>query len=231
LIKVDVRENNGPIPSLLRSMNVNFDTVVLEVGDYVVGDAVCIERKEVGDYLNSLFDGRLHTQLYEMSKNYEVSVLIVEGNLLKEAWKRRMVNPKLYASSLAGAMWKVAPVGKQGRISVLSLPDEVHTAHFIVSMSEKVAGDGIRLPEVHKEKADDNEWALRVVSMLPGVGREKAKRLLIRFGSIENLVKADIDELMEVEGIGHVTATKIKNVFSTNFLGGLVNEINREIQT
>ena len=95
LIKVDVRENNGPIPSLLRSMNVKFDTVVLEVGDYVVGDVVCIERKEVGDYLNSLFDGRLHTQLYEMSRNYEVSVLIVEGNLLKEAWKRRMVNPKL----------------------------------------------------------------------------------------------------------------------------------------
>ena len=45
---------------------------------------------------------------------------------------------------------------------------------------------------------------------LPGIGREKAKRLLDTFGSVEAVMKAASKELQSVEGIGQRTAERIR---------------------
>jgi NAD-dependent DNA ligase len=45
---------------------------------------------------------------------------------------------------------------------------------------------------------------------LPGVGSEKAERLLARFGSVEAVISASSSELQTVDGIGKSIADKIK---------------------
>ena len=45
---------------------------------------------------------------------------------------------------------------------------------------------------------------------LPGVGPERAARLLERFGSVQAVTAASADELAEVDGFGETTATRIR---------------------
>ena len=52
---------------------------MLEVGDVACGDIV-IERKEAGDFVGSIIDGRLNEQAAKMSLNYDHKYVIIEGN-------------------------------------------------------------------------------------------------------------------------------------------------------
>jgi len=49
-----------------------------------------------------------------------------------------------------------------------------------------------------------------ILQRLPGVGRDRAERLLNVFGSVEAVMTAGIEDLQVVEGIGRKTAEKIK---------------------
>ncbi len=45
---------------------------------------------------------------------------------------------------------------------------------------------------------------------LPGIGPERAERLLDHFGSVENVAKAPVGELTGIDGIGETAAAKIR---------------------
>jgi DNA excision repair protein ERCC-4 len=55
---------------------------------------------------------------------------------------------------------------------------------------------------------------LRILQSLPGVGADRAKKLLERFGTVRACLTASPAELSEVEGIGSKTATAIDQVVS-----------------
>lgn len=54
--------------------------MTLTVGDYVLSDRICIERKSVstGDLFSSFTSGRLHQQVINMDRYYERPVLLIE---------------------------------------------------------------------------------------------------------------------------------------------------------
>jgi len=86
MIFYDYHEDQSPIPELIKRLDVPLTRTELQVGDYVVSGAenIVVERKEAGDYVSSLKDGSLHTQLYELSTNYPYAILLVEGNVTHE---------------------------------------------------------------------------------------------------------------------------------------------------
>ena len=49
----------------------------------------------------------------------------------------------------------------------------------------------------------------RVLQGLPGIGPERAKRLLDKFGTIEAVMTAEVEELATVRGVGMATAETI----------------------
>lgn len=49
-----------------------------------------------------------------------------------------------------------------------------------------------------------------ILQGLPGVGPERARRLLARFGGVEAIVNAGPEELRSVEGIGKRVADKLR---------------------
>jgi len=51
---------------------------------------------------------------------------------------------------------------------------------------------------------------LFILQGLPGVGRERATRLLNKFGSVEAIITASIDDLQSIKGIGKNVAGEIK---------------------
>jgi DNA excision repair protein ERCC-4 len=56
---------------------------------------------------------------------------------------------------------------------------------------------------------------LYLLQGLPQVGPMLAKRLMAHFKSVSKIMNASIDELTEVDGIGRVSATKIREVLDT----------------
>jgi DNA excision repair protein ERCC-4 len=50
---------------------------------------------------------------------------------------------------------------------------------------------------------------LRILQSLPGVGPDRAKRLLERFGTVRACFGASTEEIMDVQGIGSKTAASI----------------------
>jgi len=49
-----------------------------------------------------------------------------------------------------------------------------------------------------------------ILQGLPGVGRDRAERLLNAFGTVEAVIMAGTEDLQRVDGIGQKTAEKIK---------------------
>lgn len=51
-----------------------------------------------------------------------------------------------------------------------------------------------------------------IIDFIPGIGEKRKLKLLSKFKSIEDIRKAEIEELKEVTGIGEKTANKIKDI-------------------
>ncbi|KAL7555565.1 hypothetical protein ACA910_013041 [Epithemia clementina (nom. ined.)] len=77
-IAVDVREFRAALPSILHQGGMRLAPVTLTVGDFVLSNVHCVERKSIGDLFGSFASGRLYTQAEAMCKHYKVPCLLIE---------------------------------------------------------------------------------------------------------------------------------------------------------
>lgn len=217
---VDNREKRSIIPSKLEKFGLEIQFADLPVGDYLIDGTLCVERKEINDYITSLTSGHLHTQLYNLSTNFDVSYLIVEG-IISEVLMYRKIKREAYLSSLAGASLKRSPKGKQGIVQIINLETAFDTALFLKSLKNKLEDKEPRLPKLSRVKWGTKDQLVFIVSSLPGIGELRAKRLLEHFGDLRSLVNADIDDIAEVQGIGPKTAREVHKLFVKKYDEGL----------
>jgi ERCC4-type nuclease len=96
-------------------------------------------------------------------------------------------------------------------IPVLRSKNPAETAKLIVFIAgqiKSIANGGVQR---HGYQPKGLRYRQRyILQGLPKVGREKADRLLDRFGSVEAVISASIDDLQTVDGIGKNIAEKIK---------------------
>ncbi len=141
--------------------------VMLPVGDYVVNGDYVVERKEVNDFLASLKSGRLSTQLYQMSFNFPVSTLIIEGHIDDALFFRNM-KKQTFISTLTGAFIKRAPEGKQGVINVLMVSDPEDTALVIKYTHNKLQSGEPRLPIMKQVNWSEDDQITHIIGNFPG---------------------------------------------------------------
>jgi DNA excision repair protein ERCC-4 len=77
-IAVDVREFRSVLPSILHQGGMRLAPVTLTVGDFVLSNVHCVERKSISDLFGSFASGRLYTQAESMSKYYKCPCLLIE---------------------------------------------------------------------------------------------------------------------------------------------------------
>ncbi|XP_067940191.1 DNA repair endonuclease XPF-like [Watersipora subatra] len=75
---VDMREFRSDLPYLIHKLGVILEPATLEVGDYILTEDICVERKSVPDLIGSLNNGRLYSQCVSMSRYYKRPVLLIE---------------------------------------------------------------------------------------------------------------------------------------------------------
>jgi ERCC4-type nuclease len=210
------------IPDLLDEKDVPNERRELKVGDYFCGDiavegtyvGIPVERKEIGDYLRSMNDGRRDEQLYHMSYGFPLSYIVTIGSPSRALRGTRMTLDA-YVSSLVGSSLKRAPDGIGGQVITVNLENDVEFVLFLKYLDEKVKeGNFARVPVMQKRVWKPEELLVYVVSSLPGIGPKTASSLLTHFGSVRAVMNASKEQLMEVEGVGKKKAEEVHNVLT-----------------
>ncbi|KAF7700512.1 DNA repair endonuclease XPF [Cucumispora dikerogammari] len=76
-VLIDCRELKSTLPFYLFQKGFEIQINMLEIGDYILNDSICIERKGIFDLMVSL-KGRLYSQLKRMAYNFESCYLLIE---------------------------------------------------------------------------------------------------------------------------------------------------------
>ncbi len=202
-IIADDREHKSKvIKSLMGIENVEVCIQRLSMGDYQVDNRLIVERKTLKDFAISIIDGRLFKQMIRLANSNSIGVLILEGTAIDT------VDLGMTREAMQGALITVSLILG---IPVLRSKDPSETAKLIVFIArqiESMAGGGMQRHGYRPKTKRKRQ--LFILQGLPGVGPEKAERLLARFGSVEAAISASSSELQSVDGIGKSIADKIK---------------------
>jgi ERCC4-related helicase/ERCC4-type nuclease len=213
-IVIDQRELDSAIARDLSTRDgIETRLETLAVGDYVLSDRVVVERKTVEDFLDTLTGGdrSLFEQLGDAARHYGRPVVIIEGEGL---YDRRNVHPKAIHGALAS-------VAVDFGASIMQTASETETANLLEVIATREQETGGREVSVHGEKqsktlAEQQEY---VVASIAEVGPVTARSLLAELGSVEAVMNADAEDLMGAEGVGEVTAERIREVVTSSYKG------------
>jgi ERCC4-related helicase len=210
-IFVDPRETRAGIARFLEKAGVDLKLQNLEIGDYIVSDKVCIERKTVTDFLDSLINKRrnLFEQINRMKNEYEKPLLVIEGNSI---YGQRNVHPNVVRAVMAS-------IALDYSVPIIQTRDVADTASliYVIAKREQMPNKTEVNPHGKKPSASLKVQQEYFVSALSNIGIMTTRKLLGRFKTIERIMAASKEELMEVENVGEKTAEHIKRVFSTEY--------------
>ncbi|NPA75689.1 MAG: DEAD/DEAH box helicase [Euryarchaeota archaeon] len=206
IIYVDTREFRSEVVKQLAD-EFRIVPVQMSVGDYIISEEVAIERKTTNDFLESLRDGRLFTQLKKLKNEYQKPVIIIEGDTL--------FSRGFHENAIYGAL---ASVVMDFSVPVIFTKNAKETAKLIAAMRQRT-GKGYREIPVRKNitTMSDEERQRFIVESLPNVSATLSKRLLEHFGSVRNVIDAEVGELINVRGIGRKTAEEIHEIINKKY--------------
>lgn len=212
-IVVDFREAKSGVANVLDKLGVEIIFTTLEIGDYVVSDRLAVERKRTDDFVNSLVDGKrnLFAQLSDLTRVYQKPVLIIEGT---ELFTSRQINPNAIYGSLIS-------IAIDFGVSLLYSRDEEETAAILKMLAKREQMENKREVNPHGKKSTSTlpEQQEYLVSAIADIGPKAARNLLLHFGSVEAIMKADAKELKKVNLIGPKRATKIRELIESPYKG------------
>lgn len=232
MILVDSREPIN-IASCMNPENVT--RVLLPTGDYVFfsskGEKVVIERKTPGDLITSFQTGRFQDQMKRIIEDADYPFLLIEGHLFATRdgfvkfgsqelrWRFTSIQSILMTAQFSG-VYLVFSDNNEG------------TASMVENMFDYFQRDehmSLMRPKVFKMFPDDMEATREaIVSMVPGIGPQLAKRLIDRFGTPMEVFLANPEDLQEVNGIGPTKVEKMIEVMFPTMTEEEIAELDRQ---
>lgn len=204
ILRLDAHETpkTREIEGILKTRKVAFIKEVLPIGD-LVWKGICFERKTAADFIASLLDGRLDTQVKNMDANYNKNVLVIVGdlhktwlNMLKVARKRTPGTKFVKWSMIRG---KLTSIIARTSIQLLYTISNEEYIDCVLSIIKKYETEGKEVITTKPKKIADDKL-LTVLWSLPNIGRGYASKLKAIFGTLYNVVNAEEEELKNVLG-------------------------------
>lgn len=208
-IKVDYREKVSGLVDLLKTEDVYIEVKKVPYGDYIINDSITIERKTAKDFLVSIIDGRLFNQLSNLKKHCPNPILLIEGNPYKTELN---FDPMAIKGALlsAQAVWYIPVIFSRSK-------EDTRNIFLMISRQDETYMDVVPLRGGYRPKRLKSKQ-LYLLQGLPQIGPLLAKRLIEHFRSVSNVMNASIEELTEIDGIGRVSAEKIREVLDEEFI-------------
>ncbi len=207
-IIVDNRERNLDILEGLAGSGIQLTFAQLPVGDYIVSDRMCVERKTVNDFENSIMNSRLFDQAERLSSTFKKAILLVEGDDTEFVAQPNVV------------LGTIISMYSDYSVQVIRAKDASDTVTILARLAEREQEREDRKPKIvgSKKAYTNSQWQQLILGSMPGIGPKLAESLLKHFRSIRNVVSADPGDLMEVDKIGKKKAEKIYEILNAEFL-------------
>ena len=202
-IIVDDRECRGGVVDALRASG-DFNVTVrrLAVGDYLVDDRFLIERKTLPDLALSIQSGRLFRQALRLARAERLQpVMVLEGT------STSLRDCGMGWEAIQGALVTVSLFIGLPVLRTRAPAETARTLLYIARQGRAVAQGA--LPRRGRRPKGKTALQQHLLQGLPGVGPERAARLLARFGNVRAVLTADQETLTSVSGIGARTAKRI----------------------
>lgn len=206
IVIADDRENS--VAKKLSKMDITVRKNRLDVADFLVSERTAVERKSASDFVDSLVDQRLFSQMPDLQQ-FENPVIIIEGD---DLYSHRQIHP----NAIRGAL---ASIAIDHGIPILWTDNEENTADMLETLAKREQEENDRNVSIRGTRSIKSEKELQqfVVAGLPDVNTKLAERLLEELGSIQAVFTASNSELMEVEGIGEKTANNIRTLIQRDY--------------
>ena len=208
----DERERQSGVPERLSKLDVRVYYSRLAVGDYVVNPEIAAERKSIGDFVSSVYDGRLFAQASALSSSYRKPYIIVEGDVNKVSGLVKNL------ASYYGAIASVT-LAYDLRLMHTANPDETALAIAALVKNSRARPLPPGLAQPPPKSKDEAQQQLYFVSALPGVGMKLAKKMLGRYGTPRRVLSLTEAQFSMVPGVGAKRASKIAHVLDTRYSG------------
>lgn len=212
IVGVDDREPPSSVTLELDALaEVEVRPCRLRAGDYLVDDRLLFERKTVSDLARSIADGRLFRQALLLAASDYRPVLLLEGT------RDDAHGLRVSREAMQGALISVSVI--MG-IPVLRSAGPAESAWLMVTCAlqvERTASESVFRPG-HRPRGRRGRQ-LYILQGLPEIGKTRAERLLGVFGSVQGVMNARYEDLLQVEGIGKGTARMIVDVLKEELEG------------
>jgi Fanconi anemia group M protein len=209
VVFADSREGNSNVLRSLDTINVDIKIKTMSAGDYQVSNDVAIERKTAKDFVDSIVDKRLYKQARTLQEEFKKPIMILEGDDFYGGF--------LSPDAIRGAL---ASIAIDFGISIIPTRNPEDTAAMIKRIAIREQSGKSTPIQIRTEKKPVNLWEqqLFIIESLPNVGPVTAKKLLKKFGTVQEVITGTENQLQEVDGIGKKTAENIKKVLNSKYL-------------
>jgi ERCC4-type nuclease len=199
----------------LEKNGLKIEVKKLNVGDYAF-NGYRIERKEVKDFMNSIYSRRLYEQLYNLQQA-EHPILIIVGTVPPDKqWihtgKRKYFRKLTYEER----MKKYRTIRKNMIIAYTSYNIQVFHAiddddfiEFITNLYYSSTRKGEKLRPIKRKSKSLKNIKIDILGCIPGIGKKLAKDISEKY-SIRKFFNLSEKELCKISGIGKTIARKIE---------------------
>jgi len=205
-ITIDAREPTALEEVFRIKGNMIIHRQTLLAGDYLFDGDLLVERKTIPDFCRSIKDGRLFHQAKILSKSKVPACIILEGR------NRDFKETDFLPQAIQGILLTIS---LSFRIPILRTKTTEESAAVMLQCFKQLTKDKLEeqrfYPRPVPFKQKRQVWLRRQIHILegfPGIGVDRAERLLTKFGNLHAVFTAGQEELLEVPGFGKKTVER-----------------------
>lgn len=182
----------------------------LEVGDYIFDNKVVFEFKTISDFVSSIQDNRVFNEAINQAENFDYHFVIIQGDEHARA-KALAMSRHYHEISYFGYLGAIASLNRYTTV-IESYSPHIHEAYYRMMITAKkcLSNKPIvkKFPRKHKNTAFNF-----LCYCIYGINHKKAKAIVdtLELKSLNDLMKLNMDDLTNIEGIGEKTAQNILN--------------------
>jgi len=210
--KFKIVDSNEPGVIREKLLELGWEQRRLESADYWFMDCdykkVGIERKEVNDFMASLGD-RLANQLERCLDHYDTVILLLEGNWRQITYNNKLVGSQGITHNTWAMAWNFIRSQQHKGVTLELTTSMGHTIQRVNELYAWYQRSSHTGGMSHKTFIDD-----RIMAFPRGCRGKTAEAVLSMFKSLVAVGNAEVNDLMNVDGVGEKKAADIFTHFN-----------------
>ncbi|KAF9764705.1 DNA repair endonuclease XPF, partial [Nosema granulosis] len=203
-IVVDTRELRAELVFMLYKASNKLHISTLMIGDYLLSDEICIERKNIADLISSFNSGRLYSQALNLSHKYPNPYLLLEFKGRPCISDYCNIGAEGFRNSLVSKI--TIFVIHFPTIALIWSPNSLFSVKAIRILQKKTYN------AVTEQTGDIDPTLLDILLSIPGITQFNIKKVLKGFNNLKNLISSS--KLRIISVLGETNGEKVYNFFN-----------------